>query len=187
MTMSVSTDWLHHLVNEAQWVDEATLGDTRSAPTLHAIERRLTRALIPLSPLEDLMVRSVAAKAYVETLALRRRVASASSHQHHGPAHAVLALVRAEFSAPLTLAAIGRRLGCHPSTLNRLFRREFGQSIAAHVAQLRLAEGIRRLRVDADKIESIAEAVGYRSKRAFYRAVRRQTGLTPGQLRTTSS
>jgi methylphosphotriester-DNA--protein-cysteine methyltransferase len=33
------------------------------------------------------------------------------------------------------------------------------------------------------KIEAAAPAVGYKSKKDFYRAVRLHTGLTPGQLR----
>lgn len=67
--------------------------------------------------------------------------------------------------------------------LNRLFRKEFGQSVPGYLATVRVSEGVRRLRVDAGKVETIALAVGYRSKRAFYRAIRRQTGLMPGQLR----
>ena len=47
-----------------------------------------------------------------------------------------------------------------------------------YVAALRVSEGVRRLRVDTLKVEAIALEAGYRSKRPFYRAVRRQTGLT---------
>jgi AraC-like DNA-binding protein len=55
------------------------------------------------------------------------------------------------------------------------------------LAAVRISGGVRRLRADADKVEVIALAVGYRSKRAFHRAVRRETGLTPGQVRTAAT
>ncbi len=184
---TVRADWLHELVNRAQCIDDTTFSDTSSAPTLRAIEQRLVRALVPQTPIEELLIRSIAAKAYVEALALQQSVAAAAPTQRRGPAHAVHDLVRAEYQRRLTLAGIGRRLGHHPETLNRLFRKEFGRSIPKYLAAARVSEGVRQLRADADKVEAIASAVGYRSTRAFHRAVRRETGLTPGQVRTAAS
>lgn len=180
MTLSLNAEWLHRLVNEAQRVEETTLPD---ASARHAIEERISRVMIPMNPLEELLVKSVAAKAYVETMAFRRSV-SASATRRRGPAHIVRDLISREYPKRLTLGGIGRRLGLHPETLNRLFRKEFGRSVPEYVAALRVSEGVRRLRGDTDKVESIAREVGYRSKRAFYRAVQRETGLTPGQVRS---
>ncbi len=183
MTTRVRADWLHQLVNQAQCIDDTTFSDAGSPSTLRAIEQRLMLALVPLTPIEKLLIRSVAAKAYVEALALQQSVAAAALLQRQGPEHAAHDFVRAEYPTRLTLAGLGRRLGHHPETLNRLFRKAFGLSIPKYLAEVRVAEGVRRLRVGAEKVESIALAVGYQSRRAFYRAVHRLTGLTPGQLR----
>ena len=148
----VRAEWLHRLVNHAQHIDGA-LAPTIAMPTLKEIEQRLARALPPSTPLEELLLRSVAAKSYLEALTVRRG------------------------------AGIARRVGHRPESLNRLFHHAFGQSIPEYLVSVRVLEAITRLRANADKIESIAQAVGYRSKRAFYRAVRTHIGLTPGQLR----
>ena len=66
--------------------------------------------------------------------------------------------------------------------LDRSFVQRFGRRFHEHLTVVRLRHGLD-LVTSGMKIEAAAAAVGYRSKKDFYRAVRLHTGLTPGQLR----
>lgn len=74
---------------------------------------------------------------------------------------------------------LARHVRCTPARLRREFRDAFGMSPAAYQRQLRLWEATRLLTRTTLKVEAVANAVGYRSKKNFYRATRALTGQTP--------
>jgi AraC-like DNA-binding protein len=87
--------------------------------------------------------------------------------------------------APLDLRAIARRLGKDPTVLRRSFRSAFGMTIRQYHVQLRVRAAIRLLQQPEAKVSAVAEQVGYRSEKNFYRAVRVVTGKTPAHFSRT--
>lgn len=83
-----------------------------------------------------------------------------------------------------TISDIAAEIGCTTSTLNRVFRRELGQSPAALQRSLRvdLALSLMDSRPQMP-IPELALAAGFGSLSAFYRAFRAQTGRSAGQYR----
>jgi AraC-like DNA-binding protein len=86
---------------------------------------------------------------------------------------------------------IGRRItartmaveyGIGRTQLDRLFRERFGVGFHRYLTSMRVKRGLD-LVMAGMKVEAAASSVGYRSKKDFYRAVREETGSTPGKLR----
>ena len=103
-------------------------------------------------------------------------------------AQRVAALIRAHLESPLRIGEIATEVGAHPSSIRRAVQREYHMSVRAYSCQLRVeyAESLLRAAPPADKIEPVALAVGWRSRKNLYRAVRKIRGCTPGELRRAS-
>lgn len=66
--------------------------------------------------------------------------------------------------------------------LDRLFRERFGVGFHRYLTAMRVKRGLD-LVMGGMKVEAAASSVGYKSKKDFYRAVKEETGSTPGKLR----
>jgi len=96
----------------------------------------------------------------------------------------VARLIRHEYHLQWSLATLGRRFHVTPSQLRRGFKREFGVSIHEYQQVMRVKAAIEHVR--NGNIEATALEAGYGSKKNFYRAFRRVTGLTPAAFRRLS-
>lgn len=93
-------------------------------------------------------------------------------------------LIRAH-DGPISIDSTARTLGAHPATLRRAFQREFGMSAQQFLIRIRVERAEALLNVEGrPKVEPIAMAVGWRTKRGLYRAFRQLRGRTPGGGRT---
>lgn len=95
-------------------------------------------------------------------------------------AEKVSCLLRENLAEPLTLAVLGRRVGCSPFHLSRIFSQETGQTITAHLRELRLERAAELLRTGAGNVTEAAFAVGYNSLSHFTVAFRERFGCCPG-------
>jgi AraC-like DNA-binding protein len=84
------------------------------------------------------------------------------------------------YSQHLTVRAIATHFETTPRRLNEIAVRRVGMPVREYVRAVRVRRGLA-LVSDGTKVEAAALAVGYRSKKDFYRAVRQLTGLTPGR------
>lgn len=85
---------------------------------------------------------------------------------------------------PLTLRQVSRSLGMSESTVQRALRANIGVGFHATLACVRVELALSMLLEDPDvKIEALALAVGWRSKKSLYAAVRRVTGRSLQELR----
>jgi AraC-like DNA-binding protein len=85
----------------------------------------------------------------------------------------------------LTIAAVARRQGTTPRSIQRLFELE-GSSFSAFKLEQRLVRASRMLRDQryaASTIVSVAFAVGFGDLSYFHRAFRRRFGKTPSDMR----
>jgi len=97
-------------------------------------------------------------------------------------ARRALAIIRAH-DRDCDVAHLTTLVGVSPAHLRRTFRREFGISLPEYVRRIRLLRALEVLAGGGIKIEALALDVGYRSKKSFYQAFRRLTGLTPAAFR----
>ena len=92
-------------------------------------------------------------------------------------------LMEAHVDQPLTIAAIARRAGVTPRTLESTFRKSIGETPGAYYLRLRL-NAARRLVVDTRvAMADIAARTGFSSGAAFSRAFSRTFGKAPVVVR----
>ena len=108
----------------------------------------------------------------------------------HGPAPAWLrqahALIRDSFRDALTLSAVARAVGVHPSHLARAYRAHHGCSVGDQVRRLRVEQAALELAATGAPPAEIALRAGFFDQSHFSRVFRRQTGLTPAEYRAAS-
>ena len=83
------------------------------------------------------------------------------------------------------LESLARRLHMSPRTFRRRLTEE-GTSYRDVVARVQKSESLRLLRTSDLPMHSIAEQVGFSDVGNFYRAFRRWTGTTPGEVRSST-
>ncbi len=93
------------------------------------------------------------------------------------------ALVDAQFSTPLRLADVARRVGVHPVHLARTFRSVHAMTFAGYVRQVRIEFARRELAASGAALGDIAAAAGFCDQSHFSRLFKRYTGLTPAEYR----
>jgi AraC-like DNA-binding protein len=87
---------------------------------------------------------------------------------------------------PWTLERLARESGYSKEHLRRLCHRDIGRSPVHHVMHLRMRRAAELLTATRDKIESIAQAVGYHSPFVFSNAFRKSVGWRPSEYRNHS-
>jgi transcriptional regulator GlxA family with amidase domain len=93
-------------------------------------------------------------------------------------------LMEAHVDRPLTIAAIARRTGVTPRTLESTFRKSIGETPGAYYLRLRL-NAARRLVVDTKvAMADIAARTGFSSGGAFSRAFSRAFRKAPTRMRS---
>jgi AraC-like DNA-binding protein len=96
----------------------------------------------------------------------------------------VRGIIAEEFTDPeLSAERLAERLGCHRATLSRQFRDQAGQTLIAHLTEVRLREAQALLSHTDEPISAVAKQCGLRDAAYFCRWFRKLTGTTPGTLR----
>jgi AraC-like DNA-binding protein len=91
-------------------------------------------------------------------------------------------ILERRYADRLLLRDVAEELGVSESKASRCFRIAYGATIHQHLVSVRVRHGLE-LVVRGAKIEATALAVGFRSKKDFYRAVQQLVGCTPAQFR----
>jgi AraC-like DNA-binding protein len=94
-----------------------------------------------------------------------------------------LALIHKEPEFNWTLATLGERVGMSRATLVRHFREVVGIAPMAYITDWRMTKAHNLINYTATSFEQIAESTGFASPRTLSRAVQRQYGHTPSELR----
>jgi AraC family transcriptional activator of mar-sox-rob regulon/AraC family mar-sox-rob regulon transcriptional activator len=111
---------------------------------------------------------------------VRRHVRLAAFHG--SLADTIGARLESELPRYLTASEIAAEYRLRRAGLDSLFRDRFGMGFHAYFRATRVRRGLD-LVLGGMKVEAAARSVGYKSKKDFYRAVKQETGSTPGQLR----
>jgi AraC-like DNA-binding protein len=98
----------------------------------------------------------------------------------------VIRSMAANYGDPLTVEGIARAIGLSRTQLAYLFRRETGMTVKEYGTQVRI-EIIKRLLAETDdKLEVIAEQLGFCDAAHLSRVFRRACGCPPGEYRRQS-
>jgi AraC-like DNA-binding protein len=95
----------------------------------------------------------------------------------------VLAVLHERPEVPWTIATLAREVHLSRATLARRFAALVGEPPLTYLARWRMHLAAQRLKYSTDSVETIANAVGYRSEYAFNRAFSRHRGQPPGRYR----
>lgn len=82
-----------------------------------------------------------------------------------------------------TLVELAHRSHCSPEHLRRLCMKELGRSPMQHLTCLRMERARQLLEASRDKLEVVAESVGYANGAIFSRVFKRWVGVAPGEYR----
>jgi AraC-like DNA-binding protein len=93
------------------------------------------------------------------------------------------AKVEASIAHDWSVGSLAREAHVSEEHFRRLCWRELGRSPMAHLTSLRIHAARTLLASTDDKLETIAQTVGYRSPIAFSRAFRRWVGCLPSEYR----
>ncbi|WP_233261799.1 AraC family transcriptional regulator [Vitiosangium sp. GDMCC 1.1324] len=96
-----------------------------------------------------------------------------------GLVHDALAYIEAHCLRPLSLQDVAAAVGCTPSHLANVIRKETGLTVGDWLREHRMAEARRCLLETGASIETIASQVGYTDVTHFIRTFRRVHGVTP--------
>ncbi|WP_054940959.1 response regulator transcription factor [Paenibacillus ihuae] len=98
---------------------------------------------------------------------------------------AVIHYLDNNLSGTLTLAGLAEMSKWSVRHLQRMFRTHTGQPFGSYLQNLRIQKSCELLRTSKQKVQLIAESVGYRDMDSFNTVFKKITGVTPRQYRKT--
>jgi AraC-like DNA-binding protein len=91
----------------------------------------------------------------------------------------VQAILSADLENPPSLAELGRKVGCSPFYLSRVFRQETGITLSAWLRRIRMERAAELLRAGEANVTEAAMTVGYSSLSHFSKAFAVTFGCCP--------
>ena len=89
----------------------------------------------------------------------------------------------ANLSERVTIEELSRKYLMNATTLKRVFKQVYGETISAHIKKHRMEAAATRLRTTQDDVAAIAQAVGYESQSRFTAAFKETYGELPSEYR----
>jgi AraC-like DNA-binding protein len=96
----------------------------------------------------------------------------------------ILAYVDIHFMEPLTLEQVAKELGISKFLLSRIFSEQLHISFRDYLNSRRSALAQIMLQSTSQPVTDIAFDSGFNSLRSFYRAFRKEYGITPNKFRS---
>lgn len=168
----VRPEWMHAAASAAQRMAGRLLTDQPARIEVRVLLHSSIPA--PASQIEAFILDGLIARAEREAA----RAVPAGRHLTGSDTVAAraAALLRARYAEPWSLERLARALHSNRCTLTSEFRRTFGISVHQFLVVERVTAAQRRLAASDDKLETIAQDVGFGSRKTLYDAYRRVTG-----------
>nr|WP_308809833.1 AraC family transcriptional regulator [Archangium lansinium] len=100
-----------------------------------------------------------------------------------GLARRALTYIETKALEPVSLTEVAQAVGRSATHVASVVRKETGRTVGQWILEYRMAEARRRLRGTDERVDIIAERVGYADVTHFIRLFRRAHGLTPAAWR----
>lgn len=102
---------------------------------------------------------------------------------HHSATSAAAAYLRENYSQPLSLTDLGKKVGYTPQYLSAVFHRDTGMTVQTFLQRLRVEEACRLMSTRQMSLAELGQAVGYSDPKHFSQVFRRHKGVTPKEYR----
>ena len=89
----------------------------------------------------------------------------------------------ANLSERVTIEELSHKYLMNTTTLKRVFKQVYGETIAAHIKKHRMGESARLLTATQDDVAAIARAVGYESQSKFTSEFKKAFSMLPTEYR----
>jgi len=103
--------------------------------------------------------------------------------RHRHDMNLVIHFMEEHYSEPITLTGMAQIFDVHPSVLSRNFKRVTGVAPMLYLNRIRIAQAKLRMESTQEKLEDIAQAVGYNSLIYFSRVFKQLNGMAPSAYR----
>ncbi|MEF3304443.1 helix-turn-helix transcriptional regulator [Paenibacillus sp. GYB003] len=107
----------------------------------------------------------------------------ADAHPMHQKISEIAAYIHEHYPEPITLESVAKTFYISPSYLSRVFVKLTGFHFREYIQVVRVREAEKRLKQTKDKVQAIAEQVGFEHIAHFNRIFKKQTGLSPLRYR----
>lgn len=92
--------------------------------------------------------------------------------------------IRARKNLPIRTTEVAEALQYNADYLNRLFRKEFGQTLKEYIGNVKMDEIRRRLLTTDDSLQTIAAETGFSDYKYFLRFFRQRESVSPTEYRS---
>lgn len=113
---------------------------------------------------------------------LRRSLVQDGSAEQSHAARRMEQYLAEHYAERLTLQAASDALGISRASAQKIAVRSWGCTVAEKLRQVRVHRGLSMVK-DGTKVEAASLLVGYRSKKDFYHAIKKELGITPAAVR----
>ena len=100
-----------------------------------------------------------------------------------GLAQRALSYIQRHFSDPISLTSVAEEIGVSPAYLSTVFHREIGTSYSRMLLKIRMEEAARQLTQTNQKVQQIAQNVGFFSAKHFAHVFRAYYHCSPVEFR----
>jgi len=150
--------------------------------SLHGISERFAVLIERSGSLDDInRLRREMIRSYTDAV---RRLGAAG---HSRPVRRVIQYINDHLDGDFSLNDLAREAELHPVSLSRLFRKENGITITAHIRRRRMEEARWILGTTDFSLQDTALMTGYEDPAAFSKAFKRESGMPPGKYRNMKS
>lgn len=112
-----------------------------------------------------------------------RKTPQTSNHPMHQKISEIAAYIHTHYPESITLDSVAKTFFISPSYLSRVFLKLTGFHFREYVQVVRIREAEKRLKTTKDKVQIIAEQVGFEHIAHFNRVFKKQTGFSPLRYR----
>jgi AraC-like DNA-binding protein/mannose-6-phosphate isomerase-like protein (cupin superfamily) len=173
--------------------DEALQGQVRgeaarieagdNAPELRRAMQQITASYLLYAPVASGEVGRVLALVAEAAEAAEAAEGGSRTHARKSKVDLARQIVASNYSLPIRLDWVARRLGLSPAYLSRAFRERAGETFSTHLRRVRVARAAALLRESSLTVGEIARQCGFATIHYFSQTFRRETGHTPTDVR----
>lgn len=144
------------------------------------LNKSVDMMLDDIDKLEDINQASKYIKDYIGSIKERLK----KDNRKYSPViKKVIEYINTYFSEEISLEGVADSFAINPSYLSRLLKKETGANFVEILTKTRLEVAKRLLRDPANKVNEVAERVGYKDYTYFYQVFKKVEGISPSEFK----
>lgn len=144
----------------------------------------INEILSGINDLEDANEALIYMKKYLNVL--RNRI-NDNNIQYRPIVKNILEFIHANFSKDISLDSVGEKFSINPSYLSRVLKKETGENFIDILTGIRIGASKKLLCEPQNRVNEVAEMVGYKDYSYFYQVFKRVEGISPTEYKKTNT